>query len=56
MSTSFQVLRVQDDLILASSQYVDAVAGHRRALALHYQSLGTLISQSGVEIAGDQEE
>jgi len=56
MSTSFQVLRVQDDLILASSQYVDAVAGHRRALALHYQSLGTLISQSGVQIAGDQEE
>lgn len=56
MSTSFQVLRVQDDLILASSQYVDAVAGYRRALALHYQSLGTLISQSGVEIAGDQED
>jgi outer membrane protein TolC len=56
MSTSFQVLRVQDDLILASSQYVDAVAGYRRALALHYQSLGTLIAQSGVEIAGDQED
>ena len=52
MSTSFQVLRVQDDLILASSQYVDAVAAYRRALALHYQSLGTLIEQSGVEIAG----
>ena len=56
MSTSFQVLRVQDDLILASSQYVDAVAGYRRALALHYQSLGTLIDQSGVEIVGDQDE
>ncbi len=56
MSTSFQVLRVQDDLILASSQYVDAVAAYRRALALHYQSLGTLISQSGVEIAGESDE
>ena len=56
MSTSFQVLRVQDDLILASSQYVDAVAGYRRALALHYQSLGTLILKSGVEIAGAAEE
>lgn len=56
MSTSFQVLRVQDDLILASSQYVDAVAGYRRALALHYQSLGTLIAESGVEVAGVPEE
>jgi outer membrane protein TolC len=56
MSTSFQVLRIQDDLILASSQYVDAVAGYRRALALHYQSLGTLIDQSGVEIAGGSQE
>lgn len=56
MSTSFQVLRVQDDLTLARSQFVDAVAAHRRALALHYQSLGTLIDKSGVELAGEPEE
>jgi len=56
MSTSFQVLRIQDDLTLARSQFVDAVAAYRRALALHYQSLGTLITQSGVEIAGAVEE
>jgi len=49
------VLRVQDDLTLARSQYVAAVAAYRRALALHYQSTGTLIPESGVEIAGKTE-
>ena len=52
MSTSFQILRVQDDLTRARSQYVDSVAAYRRALALHYQSTGTLIEQSGVQVAG----
>jgi hypothetical protein len=47
---------VQDDLILARSQYVAAVAAYRRALALHYQSLGTLAEQSGVQVAGLPEE
>ena len=59
MSTSFQVLRIQDDLTLARSQYVDAVAAYRRALAIHYQSLGTLIPTSNVEIVettADQED
>jgi outer membrane protein len=50
MSTSFQVLRIQDDLTLARSQYVSAVAAYRRALALYYQSLGTLIPVSNVDI------
>ena len=58
MSTSFQVLRIQDDLTLARSQYVAAVAAYRRALALYYQSLGVLIAESDVDIVetyGDQE-
>ncbi|MGB5658888.1 MAG: TolC family protein, partial [Thermoanaerobaculia bacterium] len=50
MSTSFQVLQIQEDLTQARSQYVDAVAAYRRALALHYQSIGKLIEESGVEI------
>jgi outer membrane protein len=50
MSTSFLVLRIQEDVTTARSQYVDAVAAYRRALALHYQSIGTLIEESGVEI------
>lgn len=50
MSTSFQVLQIQEDLTQARSQYVDTVAAYRRALALHYQSIGKLIEESGVEI------
>ncbi len=50
MSTSFQVLQIQEDLTVARSQYVNAVAAYRRALALHYQSIGKLIEESGVEI------
>ena len=50
MSTSFQVLQIQDDLTLARSQFVAAVAAYRRALAVHYQSMGTLIEESNVEI------
>ena len=50
MSTSFQVLQIQEDLSTARSRYVDAVAAYRRALALHYQSIGKLIEESGVEI------
>lgn len=50
MSTSFQVLRIQGDLSESRQQYVAAVAAYRRALALHYQSLGTLIERSGVEV------
>lgn len=50
MSTSFQVLQIQEDLSEARSRYVLAVAAYRRALALHYQSIGRLIEQSGVEL------
>ncbi|MGB6641541.1 MAG: TolC family protein [Thermoanaerobaculia bacterium] len=53
MSTSFQVLQIQEDLIGARSVFVSAVATYRRALALHYQSIGRLIDESGVEIVGE---
>ena len=53
MSTSFQVLRIQEDLITARSEFVSAVATYRRSLALHYQSIGKLIELSGVEIVGE---
>jgi outer membrane protein TolC len=53
MSTSFQVLRIQEDLISARSRFVSAVATYRRALALHYQSIGRLIEESGVQIVGE---
>ena len=53
MSTSFQVLQIQEDLISARSVFVSAVATYRRALALHYQSTGRLIEESGVQIVGE---
>ena len=56
MSTSFQVLRIQGDLTDARSRYVAAVATYRRALALHYQSIGKLIDQSGVAIISNQDD
>jgi len=55
MSTSFQVLRIQGDLSESRRQYVAAVAAYRRSLALHYQSLGTLIPQSSVKIIEGEE-
>jgi outer membrane protein TolC len=54
MSTSFQVLRIQEDLTGARSRFVAAVAAYRRALALHYQSIGKLIEVSGVSIVGEE--
>jgi outer membrane protein TolC len=56
MSTSFQVLRIQGDLSESRREYVAMVAAYRRALALHYQSLGTLIQQSGVEVVEGEED
>jgi outer membrane protein TolC len=50
MSTSFQVLQIQEDLTAARSDYVNTVAAYRRALALHYQSIGKLIEETGVAI------
>lgn len=51
MSTSFQVLEVQEDLTAARSREVAAVTGYRKALVLYYRSIGRLAEESGVEIA-----
>jgi outer membrane protein TolC len=50
MSTSFQVLEIQEDLSQARSREVNTITGYRKALAQFYQAVGTLIEQSGVEI------
>jgi outer membrane protein TolC len=51
MSTSFQVLEIQEDLSAARSREVSAVAAYRRALVEYYRSIGQLLDQSGVELA-----
>jgi outer membrane protein TolC len=55
MSTSFQVLQIQEDLTEARQREVNAVTGLRKALALFHQSTGDLARQSGVEIVTDSE-
>jgi outer membrane protein len=55
MSTSFQVLQIQEDLTEARQREVNAVTGLRKAVALFYQSTGDLIEESGVEIVGGED-
>lgn len=51
MSTSFQVLEVQEDLTGARSREVAAITGYRKALVQYYRAIGRLTEESGVEIA-----
>ena len=50
LSTSFQVLQIQEDLTEARSRQVAAIAGHRRALAEYYRATGRLLDAEGVEL------
>ncbi|MDH3744595.1 MAG: TolC family protein [Acidobacteriota bacterium] len=52
MSTSFQVLEIQEDLSSARSREVTSVANYHRALLLYYKSIGRLLEENGVEIVG----
>jgi outer membrane protein TolC len=51
MSTSFQVLEIQEDLTAARSREVSAVAAYRRALTEYHRATGRLLEATGVEIA-----
>ncbi len=53
MSTSFQVLQIQEDLTEARSREVNAITGYRKALVLYYQATGELIERSDVAIVGE---
>ncbi len=50
LSTSFQVLQIQEDLTEARQREVNAITGYRKAVVLYYQATGELIETSGVEI------
>ncbi len=51
LSTSFQVLQIQDDLSAAASRVVAATTGFRRALVEYYLATGKLLDKTGVRIA-----
>ena len=50
MSTSFQVLQIQEDLATARSNAVKAETGYRKALIDFYRSIGTLDDVVGVQL------
>lgn len=52
LSTSFQVLQIQEDLTAARSREVSAVAGYRRALAELFRATGQLPTRHGIELEG----
>jgi len=55
LSTSFQVLQIQDDLTAARSRVVAAVSAYRRALASYRRALGTLLEENQVTVVGENE-
>jgi outer membrane protein len=50
LSTSFQVLEIQEDLTAARSREVAAVANYRRALAEYWRATGRLLEAEDVEL------
>lgn len=53
LSTSFQVLEIQEDLSQARSREITAVAAYERAVAEYRRATGTLLEASGVELADE---
>ncbi len=53
LSTSFQVLQIQEDLTEARQREVNAVTAYRKAVVLFRQATGQLIEASGVELVDE---
>lgn len=51
LSTSFQVLEIQEDLSNARSREVSAVINYRRALSNYHQALGMLLGENDITVA-----
>jgi outer membrane protein TolC len=51
LSTSFQILQVEDQLTAARSREVQAVTGYRRALVEYQRSIGRLLDSTQVTIS-----
>ena len=55
MSDSFRITEIQNDLTGARSRLVGAVAAYRRALTDYYRTIGRLLEEHGVVLAGPVE-
>ena len=53
LSTSFEVLQIQEDLTEAQSREVSAITLYRRALNAFYFATGEILEQSGVELVDE---
>lgn len=53
MSTSFQVLQIQEDLATARSNAVQAETGYRKALIEFFRAIGTLDDEVGIELQSE---
>jgi outer membrane protein TolC len=51
LSTSFQILQVEEELASARLRLVQAVTGYRRALVSYHRSIGRLLDYAGVTFA-----
>jgi outer membrane protein TolC len=51
LSTSFQILQVEEDLAGARLRVVEAVTGYRRALVSYHRAIGRLLEHVGVTFA-----
>lgn len=53
LSTSFEVLQIQEDLSEARSREVSAVTSYRRALTAYQLAIGKLLEENYIELADD---
>ena len=53
LSTSFQVLEIQEDLSEARSREVSSIAAYRRALVLYFKATGRLLEENNVVMEDD---
>jgi outer membrane protein len=51
LSTSYQILQVEDDLSSARSRLVAAITGYRKAMVEYHRSIGDLLGATGVTIS-----
>ncbi|MEO1087719.1 MAG: TolC family protein, partial [Acidobacteriota bacterium] len=54
LSTSFQVLEIQEDLSEAQSSEVAAIIGYRQALTAFHVATGELLESYGIKLQKDE--
>lgn len=53
LSTSFNVLQIQDDLTAARRRLGNAITAYQKSLVVYYRSTGRLVAESGIEVVAD---